>query len=135
MEQTHPNVALLTRFDPNDPATAADVVAPDFVWHYFNPKLPDLQGDYAGAEGLREFFRKLSNLSEGTFTVNPVSATPVGNELVITQVRNTMLFEGESIAINAVVVWRIVEGRIAEAWDIPAVYELAEPLADPQPDH
>ena len=29
--------------------------------------------------------------------------------------------------IDAIVVWRVVEGRLAEAWDIPAVYTLATP--------
>jgi predicted SnoaL-like aldol condensation-catalyzing enzyme len=29
--------------------------------------------------------------------------------------------EGSSIEFDAVVVWRIVNGKVAEAWDIPAV--------------
>ena len=32
-----------------------------------------------------------------------------------------MVIEGAPIEIDAVVVWRIVGGQIAEAWDIPAV--------------
>ena len=36
--------------------------------------------------------------------------------------RDGLEFEGKSIAIDVVVVWRIVEGRIAEAWDIPSAF-------------
>ena len=33
-----------------------------------------------------------------------------------------MDFEGQTIEIDAVVVWRVVDNRMVEAWDIPAVY-------------
>jgi hypothetical protein len=33
-----------------------------------------------------------------------------------------LVIEGAPIEIDAVVVWRIVGGQIAEAWDIPAVH-------------
>ena len=125
--ETHPNVALIMRLDPRNLPAAADLFAEDFVWHYVNPHLPDIQGDYAGVDGLRTFFEKLAALSKGSFRVNPVSATPFGDELVVTHVRNTMTLEdGEPIAIDAVVVWRIVDGRLAEAWDIPSVHTLAK---------
>jgi ketosteroid isomerase-like protein len=60
------------------------------------------------------------------FTVEPISATAHGDELVVTHTKNTMTMEGESFAIHAVVVWRFVEGRIVEAWDFPSAYTLAE---------
>ena len=40
---------------------------------------------------------------------------------------DTMVFEGNSIEIDAVVVWRIVGGKLAEAWEIPAVH-AAHPM-------
>lgn len=52
MTAPHPNVALLSRFNPADIAACADIIADDFVWHHFNPELPDLQGDYVGPAGL-----------------------------------------------------------------------------------
>ena len=130
----HPNIAILKRFDPRDPAAAADLLADDFVWHYFNPKLPDIQGDYAGVDGLKAFFKAMGAKSHGSFKVAPQSATAHGDELVVVHVRNTMMLdgevegvrEGEPFAIDAVVVWRIVDGRIAEGWDIPAVHTLAD---------
>jgi len=33
----------------------------------------------------------------------------------------TVSFGGTEIDIDAIVVWRIVDGRVSEAWDIPAI--------------
>ena len=122
MAETHPNVALLSRFDPANVAETGDVLSEDFVWHFFNPSLPDLQGDHVGRDGLQNFFETMRKLSGGTFKVNPVSITPVGGELVVVHVKDTMVLEGNPIEVDAVVVWRMVDGQIAEAWDIPAVH-------------
>ena len=122
MAEEHANVSLLKRLDVGNLAAAADLFAQDVVWHFFNPRLPDLQGDYVGRTGLQDFFEKMGNLTEGSFKVNPVSITTVGDELVVVHVKDNMVLEGNPIEIDAVVVWRIVDGRIVEAWDIPAVH-------------
>ena len=57
----------------------------------------------------------------GTFKVNPISLFPVGDELVVVHSKNTMVFEDRQIETNAVVVWRIVNGKNTEVWDIPSV--------------
>ncbi|MBT8469530.1 MAG: nuclear transport factor 2 family protein [Deltaproteobacteria bacterium] len=121
MSEQHPNLSLLQRLDLRNLASCADLFAEDFVWHFFNANLPDVQGDYVGVAGLQSFFNKLGAASAGTFSVEPVSITPFGDELVVTCVRDTMALGGTSIEVDAVVVWRIVGGRLAEAWDIPAI--------------
>ncbi|MEO1353078.1 MAG: nuclear transport factor 2 family protein [Cyanobacteria bacterium J06635_15] len=118
----HPNVSLISQLDTGSLAENADLFARDFVWHFFNPKLPKLQGDYVGVKGLRIFFEKLAMITGGTFRIEPLSITPIGDELVVTHVIDRMMFEGHPIELDAVVVWRIVNGLIAEAWDIPSVY-------------
>ena len=125
MAAEHPNIALLKRLDLRNLDAAADLFAESFVWHYFNPKLPELEGDYAGLDGLQSFFEAIGAHTGGTFKVNPVSATACGDELVVVHVKNEMTVQHREIAIDAVVVWRIVSGRIAEAWDIPSVYAMA----------
>ncbi len=130
MADIHPNLKLLMRFNPNDPESSAGLFAEDFVWHYFNPRLPEIEGDYTGFAGLKRFFQKMAKKSDASFKVNPVTAIPIGNELLVSHVQNTMTLEGGPLAINAVVVWRFVDGQIAEAWDIPAVHEVAASPAD-----
>lgn len=122
MTKEHPNISVLKRFDPRNIAGSADVLAEDVVFHYFNPKLPAMQGDYVGLEGLQTFFEKIGGRTDGTFKVNPISANAVGDELVVAHTKNTMIFEDQQIEIDVVVVWRIVDGRITEVWDIPSVF-------------
>ena len=125
MPEQPPNVALLQRLDPRDIATAKDVFSEDVVWHFFNPKLPDIQGDFVGLAGVQSFFQEIGEVTGGTFRVNPVSITTVGDELVVTHSKNSMTIGGEAIETDAVVVWRVVDGRVAEAWDIPAVHGMS----------
>jgi len=122
MTKVHPNISLFKQLDLRNLGEASDLFAEDFVWHYFNSHLPDLEGDYVGLGGLQAFFEKLGGVTGGTFEVEPISVTPYGDELVVTHVRNRLVVGGAPIEIDAVVVWRIVGGRIAEAWDIPAVH-------------
>ena len=124
MSELHPNVALLSALDLRDLDASAKLFSDDFVWHYFNPNLPELEGDFAGLEGLKRFFRTLATNTKSTFKVEPISATPFGNEFVVTHVRDTMEHEGNPISLDAVVVWRIVGGKLAEAWDIPATHNV-----------
>ena len=120
--QEHPNVSIVKQLDPGNFAGAADLFAEDVVWHYFNPRLSDLEGDYVGPAGLQAFFGKLGTLTGGTFEVEPISVTPFGDELVVTHTKNRMILDGRPIEIEVVAVWRVVGGRIVEVWDIPSVY-------------
>ena len=121
METEHPNIQLVKRLDITDLASTQDLFAKDFVWHYFNPNLPEIAGDYVGLDGLRSFFQIIGGKTGGTFRVEPVSITAVGDELVVVHVRDWLTFQGQSIALDVVVVWRINGGRFVEAWDIVPV--------------
>jgi len=125
MAKDHPNLAVLSKLNIRDLNLSAPLFADDFVWHYFNPNLPDVEGDYVGVDGLKNFFATIAQKTGGTFKVQPVSATPIGGELIVVHARDTMTFKGNSITIDVVVVWRIVEGKITEGWDIPSAYTLA----------
>jgi ketosteroid isomerase-like protein len=121
MKQDHPNLNVLKKLDIANIAASAEVIAENFVWHYFNPELPQLQGDYAGIEGVAGFFKKLAENTAGTFKVQLISAEAMGDELVVTHVKDIMTLKGRQMEVDAVVVWSIVDGKIREAWDIPAV--------------
>ena len=124
--EEHPNVALMKRLDIRNLAGCAHLFSSDFVWHYINPNLPGVEGDYVGLAGLQTFFEALGSQTGGSFKVQPISISVFGDELVVTHVRNSMSIGGQSLAIDAIVVWRIVNGVIAEAWDIPSAHTMAE---------
>lgn len=120
-EDIHPNMSLMMKLDIQNLDACKGIFADGFVWHYFNSELPELDGDYRGVEGLKEFFAKLGGKSNSSFQVSPIDGRPAGDELVVTQVRNRMELDGRPIEFDAVVVWRIVDSEIAEGWDIPAI--------------
>ena len=95
--------------------------ADDFVFHFVNPQLPDLDGDYHGFDGIADLFERLGELSETGFRQVHHSLTPCGDELLVAFVTNTLSIDGTMIDVDAVVVWRVFDGKIHEAWDIPAV--------------
>ncbi|WP_372738939.1 nuclear transport factor 2 family protein [Neptunomonas sp.] len=121
MEDIHPNLSLLKNLNLQDLDACRSILADNFVWHYFNRHIPDLEGDYRGVDGLKSFFAKLGERSDSSFRVNVIDIRTAGDELVVTQVCNSMNLEGSLMEFDAVVVWRIVNGQVAEAWDIPAV--------------
>ena len=118
MTETHPALSVLGQLDTNDMAASAHLFSDDAVWHYSNPNLRELQGDYVGPDGIRAFFATLAEVSQGTFRIEPVSAVPVGPELVVVQSRNTLNLADKIVTVDVVVVWRIVAGRVLEVWDI-----------------
>ncbi len=122
MHKEHPNISILKRFNPANPETLAEVLAKNFVWHYINPELSELEGDYFGLSGLTDFFQKIAGRTSGSFVVNPISIFPMGDELVITHVKDRLSLGGKPMEIDAVVVWCIIDGKIKEAWDITIVH-------------
>ena len=122
MSEEHPNIALLKRFDPANVAETIDVFAEDVVFHYINPLLPDLQGDYVGRAGVQTFFEKLQLLTGNAFKVNLVSITAAGDELLVVHRQQEIIMGDHQIKTDVVVVWRVVDDRIAEVWDIPSIH-------------
>lgn len=59
MDRDHPNIQAMKQLNLGDLTAAKDLFAEDVVWHYFNPNLPELQGDYVGLTGIRSFFQSI----------------------------------------------------------------------------
>lgn len=71
----------------------------------------------------------MAGRTKGTFKANPVSIPPMGDELVVAHVKDTMVMmvmEDRQMELDVVVVWRIVDGKATEAWDIPAINTVRE---------
>ena len=73
MTKEHSNIKLLSRIDILDLNASSHLFSEAFVWHYFNPNFPDVQGDYVGIEELKNFFKSLAVKTNGTFKVKVVS--------------------------------------------------------------
>ena len=84
---SQPNPRTLTRTSSwsRGPELSSDRVSPiatthpfadDFVFHFFNPQLPDLAGDYHGFDGVADLFERLNQLSETGFHKVPHSLIP-----------------------------------------------------------
>ncbi|GAA0477359.1 hypothetical protein GCM10009096_19060 [Parasphingorhabdus litoris] len=124
MNASEENVALLANLpDPTSPEIeqVRENFAEDFKWHYFNEGLPDLNKTYHGFDGWMQFFKDLAGKTGGTFGVNMKHVYPIGTELVVVHALPSMTIDGMSLETDAAVVWRIVDGKIAEAWDIPGL--------------
>ena len=123
----HPNVDVLNRVNFQNLESCANLFTDDFIWHYRNPKRPDIDGDYHGVAELGCFFAKLNEISKGRFQINPIDVRPVGDELVFVHACNRLTLddmEKKTVEFDAIVIWRIIDGRIHEAWDIPAVHSV-----------
>ncbi len=122
MTDEHANLKLLARLNIRDLDSCADLFAEDFVWHYVNPRLPDVQGDYLGVRGLKTFFEKIDARTRGNFEPRTVWLAPFGDELVVMHNKNRLKIDGRAIETDVALVWRIVDGRFSEVWDIPSAH-------------
>ena len=111
----HPNISILKKLDTCNLTRSANLFAEDFVWHSFNPKLFCLHSNCAGLKGFQSFLKKLQTLSNKTFQIEPVSITTIGDELVVTYVKDKMTLKNRGIEPDAVIIWRIVNDHIVAA--------------------
>jgi uncharacterized protein len=122
----HSNISIVKRIGSairaGDIGGARDVLGEHVVWHYFNPRLPELAGDYVRIAAVAAFFESLARRTGETFRLEPVSANSAGDELVVTHARLQLTLDTRQIQTDAVVVWRLHNDRVVEVWDIPAVH-------------
>jgi len=104
MNTLHPNIDVLQQFNPANISGSGSIIAEDAVFHYFNPMLPEMEGDYQGRQGFMDFFGQIAGKTDGIFRVTPLSITPMGDELVVTHVKDNLILNGQKIEIDAVVV-------------------------------
>jgi hypothetical protein len=97
------------------------VIADDFVWHYVNPQLPDLTGDYAGIMGLKSLFENLQTISGRTFSSASLETLAVGHEFVTERLQLVLSLGDVQIETDSIVVMKVAGGQVHEGWDIPSV--------------
>lgn len=103
--------------NPAEPGVFAD----DVVWH-FTGRVPGLASDDRGREALlSEFLGRPMALTGESVPVKALDVRAAGEELVVAHLRISMTVDGTTRAGRDVVVYRVIDGKVAEAFDIPAV--------------
>lgn len=121
-DKIHPNIKLLEEVNLKDRPSIKKKFSSHVIWRFFNPKIPNIAGDYKGVEGIMKLFEILDIITRGSFEYIPVRAIAVGEELVVTHVKNRMSTYTKLEELDTVVVWRIINKKIVEVWNIPSVY-------------
>ncbi|MEM6550497.1 MAG: nuclear transport factor 2 family protein [Pseudomonadota bacterium] len=120
MKDVHRYATILGQVDVSAMRRSAHLFHPTAVWWFYNSELPDLSGDHVGFDAICAFFDRLKARTGGTFDVSPQHLRVVGDELVVVETLNRMTLDAVQIEVDVVVVWRFIDGLIAEVWDIPA---------------
>lgn len=103
-----------------DWAAVRELLADDVVWHESGSE--DYSGDHRGAERVVELLRRLVEVTEGSFTLEPTGFIATA-EHVATNARWRAERGGARVEGNDLAVFRIAERGIAEAWFFPDGYE------------
>ncbi|MFS4467551.1 hypothetical protein [Maribacter sp. 2210JD10-5] len=126
-DRIHPNIKLLEEVNLKEKLSINKKFSPRVIWRFFNPMIPDIAGDYEGINGVIKLFEVLDIITRGSFEYIPVRTITVGNELVMMHVKNRMNTYANQIEIDTILVWRIVNKKIVEVWNIPSVYNDQNP--------
>ena len=105
-------------FGTGDIATLTQLISPDCIWHVGGRS--QLAGDYVGHEQILDYFARLYELTDGTFTamLDDVGETESG--LVTCLVGLSGRRDGRSLTTRMVQLGRPNDaGQVAECWWFP----------------
>jgi ketosteroid isomerase-like protein len=116
-KMAHPNEELVRRgyeaFGAGDMATLNELFADDIVWHA--PGRNQLAGTYRGKDEVFGTFKKVAELSGGTFKLD-IHAILADDEHAVVLARATGEREGRTLDDNSVQVFHIKDGKVTEQW-------------------
>lgn len=93
-----------------------ELLAQDIVWHV--PGKSPIAGTYRGRQAVSEYFRLRRELAGGSIQITKGQETH-HDEAVVQLADGRALLGGEDVGWRTAGVYRVAEGRIAEAWLIP----------------
>lgn len=125
MEQTHPNIILITNFfkayAANDSKGIQKILAEDIKWHI--PGTHPLSGTKSGIKAVLEYFQKLN---KGHFKAEPI-VMGVNDNFVIDCHRNWSNLEGEDNLDNmSCLLWKINNSKIVEVHNFPENQQIVD---------
>ena len=88
---------------------------------HFMRAIPAITGTHERLRGwISGMITPLLTVTNGTFSPRPCWLRPAGDEMVLGHFDVRFEFDGRQHEVDAVLVFRVAEGRIAEVWDIAA---------------
>jgi len=125
----HPNAALIAEFHrrqgdfylggPLEPV--AELLAPDVRWHV--PGTSPIAGDHRGRDAVLAYFERRRAIAQATMRMT-VRDSLVDDEAVVELVDGSARLRGSSVSWRTVGVYRMRDGRLAEAWLVPFDLDL-----------
>lgn len=113
----HPNEELVRRgyaaFQSGDMATLNELFADDIVWH--SPGRNQMSGDFKGTDAVLEQFRKIFEVSGGTFKID-IHDVLANDDHVVVLAHATAEREGRRLDDNNVQVFHVRDGKVTEQW-------------------
>jgi ketosteroid isomerase-like protein len=98
-------------------APVAELLAPDAVWHV--PGESAIAGDHLGREAVLAYFERRRSLCGETLEIVERGHVTYGDTYVAIA-DGTAMLGGTQRAWRTAGVYRVADGRIAEAWLVPA---------------
>jgi ketosteroid isomerase-like protein len=100
-----------------DGSAVRKMLAPDVTWHELGPE-QDYSGVHRGRDRVTALLERLVDVTGGSFSLEPINAITTA-EHVATNVRWHAERGGTHVDGNDLAVFRIADGKIAEAWFFP----------------
>jgi uncharacterized protein len=114
----HPNAVLLRRYvsamQSGDTQAVLRFYTDDLVMHV--PGRSAHAGTYRGREAVLEYYTRIGRDTDGGFVVTGVHDILASDDHVAMLVGWRLSRGGRTIEIDRVVLYRLVDGRIAEIW-------------------
>ena len=116
-EHEHPHAQIARKayeaFSTGDITTTMDLLDPETSWHIAGDS--PISGSYHGPDGVLEFFTKLTDLSNGTFTLD-LHDVVANDEHTVGLVHTRAERDGKVLEARVVHVMHMRDGRIEDFW-------------------
>jgi uncharacterized protein len=99
-----------------DVAAVEGLLAEDVVWHV--PGSSAIAGDYRGREAVVRYFRRRREIAGGTIEITKLGEAH-HDEALVQLADGRAQLAGREVTWRTAGVYRVADGRIAEAWLIP----------------
>jgi uncharacterized protein len=114
VEELHRRQNAMYSGGPVEPVR--ELLAEDVVWHV--PGESAIAGDHRGVDAVIDYFETRRRLAAGSMRIHPGEAL-AGADFAVQLADGTAEIDGRTVRWSTVGVYRLENGRVAEAWLVP----------------